>query len=158
MNLNQRIIKYRAWDNNNEKFWYFEYPSIKSSWDWEFFDLARKLEYPLSQFTGLFDSKNNEIWEGDILTVPNTYYRLFQSCDWKGSNDGYYLINWNEKMAGFLAVDIDTDIINYDNPFLSEKGQYLWVSAARYGVKIGNCFEDVHLLKKIIELFIPIKQ
>ncbi len=67
-----RPIKFRVWDgvnmvypdwfatNMNGKFWQME---LNKNYDSEI--------YPIMQFTGLLDRNGKEIWEGDVVAVPN---------------------------------------------------------------------------------------
>ncbi len=134
---NQRIIKYRSYDETNDKFWYFEFPSIKSTWDWEFFDITRKLNHPIQQFTGLKDSEGNEIFEGDIVLLPNEYYKMYRSTDWNGKEDGIYVVIWDDLIGGFVGS-------NYE--FCHQ--HYLWIIVNHCKI-IGNIYESRRDFKAI---------
>ena len=80
-----REIKFRAWDEVSEKM---------LNWN-DFLDTNMKNTFIapestgliLMQYTGLHDKNGKEIYEGDA---------------WE-DEDGYYIIVWDEKEAGFLV-------------------------------------------------------
>lgn len=53
-----RALKFRVWDNDQNKFYYFDLTSIP---------LIVNLGAPVTQFIGLQDQNSNDIYEGDIL-------------------------------------------------------------------------------------------
>ena len=64
-----REIKFRQWDPKNKKFHYFGFLE-DSLFSFTGPINPSRAHYPVSQYTGIEDSKGVEIYEGDIVTVP----------------------------------------------------------------------------------------
>lgn len=98
-----REIKFRAWDKEEKRFWYFTLEDVlkrnmnyKGSWD------EKILKGEKQQYTNLKDKNGKEIYEGDILKIEldvgtiNLYvkydkgeYRLVDEGKWEDSLYGY---------------------------------------------------------------------
>ncbi|MFJ6034283.1 YopX family protein [Bacillus toyonensis] len=128
-----REIKFRAWDNVKDRMYYageeddvvfhFESNGIVATdikEDEEEFRTLHHLKY--MQYTGLKDSKGNEIYDGDIVKISGHPFQ--GSID----IDGNYVVGYNELME------------------LSCGGWYLH-RMRHWAEVIGNKFENKELLK-----------
>ncbi|PER25407.1 YopX family protein [Bacillus cereus] len=128
-----REIKFRTWDNVKDRMYYageeddvvFHLESngiiaTDITEDEEEFRTLHHLKY--MQYTGLKDSKGNEIYEGDIVKINNHPFQ--GSID----IDGNYVVEFNELME------------------LSCGGWYLH-RMRHWAEVIGNKFENKNLLK-----------
>ena len=91
-----REIKFRQWDKRNRRFHYFGFDlgvdSVFTSPE-----NPNRENFPVSQYTGLKDSKGVEIYEGDIVLLYGYEYR----------GDGSYeptlaVTKWNDYDHGFM--------------------------------------------------------
>ena len=116
--MNNRIIKFRAWDGNNEKFDYF--PNEKS----DVIEIGRGIEY--QQWTGLKDKNEKMIYEGDIISHKTFKPNERTIIKWQ-KNKGRFNC-WSKKWQDWCSRD-------YDN--LTNNREV-----------IGNIFENKNLLVK----------
>jgi hypothetical protein len=72
-----REIKFRAWDKEAKKFWWWEDLKTKTA---NFFELNF---LDVQQYTGLLDKNGKEIYEGDVLQYPSFEHgsRIFEVMD-----------------------------------------------------------------------------
>jgi uncharacterized phage protein (TIGR01671 family) len=118
-----RELKYRVYDPNQKKLVYFDLHNITVS-----DNLLCQHYYPVQQYTGLTDSNDKEIYEGDILKIPfdvggDVIGQVLYEAD-----HGGYIFQWKRK-----GPNQDYNNLNCDLAFES--------------VIIGNIFEHRELLK-----------
>lgn len=80
--------KFRAWTEEGKVMYYDVYPfkddTLLLSYDEISFDEVPASDFILMQSTGLFDKKDEEIFESDIVKVLNSLYTVFYDSE-KGS-------------------------------------------------------------------------
>ena len=122
-----REIKFRAW--HKEKKIMGEVLGIDilhkeiffSNEDVDCYEHTDFKDIELMQYTGLKDKNNKEIYEGDIVTLHNSKYKVI----------------FNSKEAGFVLRD---DEFEMNIPFTNNNNKRMEV--------IGNIYENPELLKE----------
>jgi hypothetical protein len=87
--INQRLIKFRSYNKVKKAFIFsdWKYGEI-SFWEEVCNDFAKEY-HPAQQFTGLYDSKGVEVYEGDIVIPVNIDDRTPYEIKWR---DDLYMI------------------------------------------------------------------
>lgn len=146
-----REIKFRAWDKEREKMFYFGDPIYDSEYDWLAFRQPNRdtMFYEgvdtLMQYTGLKDKNGKEIYEGDIV-------RLYtgEVCGVVFPVGGGFVVDWYDKnkKAGFRKPLYNE--IYFDGPSVSftpdgaiEGEDYYTERKAEI---IGNIYENPEML------------
>ena len=121
-----REIKFRAWDTMTKHMIYNVFPRNSHgavvSFDYDINPHGTLIFVELMQFTGLFDKNRKEIYEGDIVRLPNE-----DICEIQ------YKADWD--YSGFLAISVT-------KLYGTESYKY-WS-----GKVIGNVYENPELLKE----------
>jgi uncharacterized phage protein (TIGR01671 family) len=128
--MENRVIKFRVWDCLNK-----EWCNFPVSWPVTMSFKSKDLKF--SQFTGLFDSKGNEIWEGDIIRCHYFYQAL---------GDGLGIYEAEKEIIGkiyFRELGLWIECDDKD-----DSGYLLWINELHeesFEV-IGNIYENPELL------------
>lgn len=137
-----RIIKFRAWDKDEEKMDYniglvgnrilFEYGDIESDDSSveaiSYVDIDERNEkyFEIMQYTGLKDKNDKEIYEGDIVNIINN------SVD---EDDGYFIVKYDIETARYILSG-NSLVYDFDNTYANECEV------------IGSIYENPELLKE----------
>lgn len=132
-----REIKFRVWNGKSKE---MIYPSESYNWtlslDGEVFrncgtSIKDKEKCVLQQFTGLVDKNENDIYEGDIVTV-----RCYEDWNDEVGYDVVYVVQWCRIHVGFRGFTKD----------MIEQG-YAGSGMPNPITIIGNIFENPELIK-----------
>lgn len=131
-----RVIRFRAWDKNHECFvpnfyWYLD-PIGRARWvddDSEAKDLV------IQQSTGLYDKKNQEIYEGDLVKINKKHI-------------AYWLQNAPEYSCGEIAFVNTSFSVRQKMIGRTELNDFVFCDCCPCGLEvIGNIFKNPELLK-----------
>lgn len=114
-----RTIKFRAWNRNYKKMFYSE---VEQNLDLLPIWIRNPEVYDLMQSTGLFDSKGNEIWEGDVI---------------EGSTKVYEKGGYRSKEREKAMVEISPEGVRFNRRPYNKYSKY---------EIIGNIYENPDLL------------
>jgi uncharacterized phage protein (TIGR01671 family) len=121
----QRELQFRFWDDVTKRFYYLYLDEIVGT---------REMQVPknpiIQQYTNLLDKDGKQIWEGDILEIPESEVGI--NCVWKK-----YCQVWYSRFSGQWVVSY--------NHMYSEMSDALYKHIMVY-VVIGNIFENKELL------------
>lgn len=132
-----REHKYRAWDIKTKKM-YDDSVICKDLGNWYIWIRNGETSYQieLMQFTGLHDKNGKEIYEGDIVEIPN-FKEKWKRSEPKGNWRRFKVI-WNQYVYAFENEWIYKPLSSYDTSDLMP-----------YEIEIiGNIYENPELLTK----------
>lgn len=124
--MNQREIKFRAWDRVNKRMGQFD---SGFGWDDEYFlwylqgsdisDVPCGDNIELMQYTGLLDKNGKEIYEGDIMTSEDKKEKLRVWVVWNNSR-GCWELDDNRNNGEYSLTYKNWYVIGnlYENPEL----------------------------------------
>lgn len=120
-----REIKFRIFNLRTYEFEYFTIEQILTE-KYSLYNSIQKYDKRISQYTGLKDKNENEIYEGDILKDETTYPLE---------------VYWNNEKASFFLKWIDNNI-NEKSPIITDDDSFEYLEV------IGNIYEHTDLLEK----------
>ena len=161
----ERIIKFRAWDKNDEKMIYIDNPEEHPPYiriqnygdknsvlvigeEWEMKPSSTIHDIELMQFTGLLDKNGKEIFEGDIVK-GGVYYGweeekglgIIRFGEWEQDGSG-------QEYAGAHCLGWYIEILKceygdgMDSSLIEEETKHNFIEV------VGNIFEDPELLSE----------
>jgi hypothetical protein len=119
-----RTIKFRVWNKKSKRFGEISLHTGFSASG--FFTFEDDENVCIQQFTGLTDSQDNEIYEGDIL---------------RDKGDFLYMVFWHEAASRFELTERSEAPDGYLTP------KFGWRDVSSLSV-VGNKFENPELLEK----------
>jgi hypothetical protein len=123
-----REIKFRAWDTFKQIWSNYKindgtvYFMDKNTGVWYGSYNKRYKDFNLIQYTGLKDEYGDEIYEGDIVTLHNSKYKVI----------------FNSKEARFVLKD---PFFEMDIPFTNNNNERMEI--------VGNIYENPELIKEV---------
>lgn len=139
-----REIKFRAWDNVQKHFVYFELFRGVNNHTPDMYGFADLEDW--QKFTALKDKNGKEIYEGDILKGTVYVPQLFigdteENCNFKMGGIVYWdYVGFNLKVIQFMCDPKRNGLINYFS-FIGNRGEIFEEIEV-----IGNIYEHSHLL------------
>lgn len=117
--MEQRTLKFRAWDNKNKKFPFKKFYIVGET---TIFDLLKQYKLEecddliIQQFTGLQDNKGEDIYEGDILIIWIDEDRQTDLYEVKDLRELYLECNRDDSYYRISSMKIVGNI--FENPEL----------------------------------------
>lgn len=135
--MNQREIKFRAWDEFYNKFTYSDDCRFLSYF-WGIVEGGRasSRNVPVMQFTGLKDKNGKEIYEGDVVHVIETVRILPSPGE----------IATREQLDFIGVIEWDSEGADYNIDSKKDDLRGLGVAGQEYEI-VGNIYENPELLK-----------
>ena len=128
-----RVIKFKAWDKVRTKMYdsvFYSYHRqtgiMNLSTEFGVLNFSERNAFELMQYTGLKDKNNKEIYEGDIIKIPNSemYSRVFfeKGC-FMIENYHKICIKFRGKIEVICSNPLSNEVIGniHQNPELLEE-------------------------------------
>lgn len=136
--MNNRIIKFRAWDSSQRDM--VDWDGITGHGSTMFmFMMQRNPYYHLMQFTGIVDKNKTEIYEGDIIKWDDmskgAYWRV-AVCEW--CKNGCF---------GYRIVKNTLHELSTKEGYVFKSGNFIYSNGEELEV-IGNIYENENLIIK----------
>jgi len=124
----RREIRFRAWDTIQKKMWYDGFDITPQGKIFHTYGIySNVVGLQLEQYTGLQDRQGVEIYEGDVVLVP----------DWQEFGvDAYCAVRWDEDLPGWSIASTDNDSTPLQR-------------AERFG-EAGNIHQNPELVKEAV--------